>query len=156
MGLKKVNIKDWRDLAPLEGWARVVKVYDGDTFWLALNPTNPLQHDAPDDQLRLVHVRLARVNAPEIKGGTTEEREKGKASRDYVTSLIADKIVWFRFGNFGLYNNESLDCYFRQIGEIYFQYPLINPTAMYGGCPSVGLSEHLLATGHARPFVPKK
>lgn len=157
MGLKKINIKDWRDLAPLEGFARVMKVYDGDTFWLALSPTdpenisliNPITAET-QSQLRLVNVRLAKVNAPELKG---PEAVQGKASRDYVKSLIEDKIVRFRFGNFGLYNGESLDCYHRQIG-------LISVPVMIGGSANqsqtwIDLSDHLLESGYAVPFQPK-
>jgi endonuclease YncB( thermonuclease family) len=155
MGLKKVNIKDWRDLAPLEGWARVVKVYDGDTFWLALSPGEPTNLALLDlkqpELLRLVNVRLARVNAPEMKGA---ESAKGKLSKAHVESLIADQIVWFKFGNFGLYHGESLDCFHRQIGEIYFRSTL--PKVEYfGGQAMSNLSDHLLESGFAVPFVPK-
>ena len=157
MGLKKVNIKDWRDLAPLEGWAKVIKVYDGDTFWLALSPSEPanlqLLDLADPGKLRLVNVRLARVNAPELKGA---ESAKGKVSRDYVESLIADQVIWFRFGNFGLYNGESLDCFHRQIGELYFPARNATPHLIVGGAPLTNLSDHLLESGYALPFVPKK
>lgn len=159
MGLKKVNIKDWRDLAPLEGWAKVIKVYDGDTFWLALSPTDPtnielLSLDQPD-KLKLVNVRLARVNAPELRGA---ESDKGKASKQYVESLISDQIVWFKFGNFGLYHGESLDRYQRQIGEIYFVpkntiHTCKSSLSLVGGGYGYNLSNHLLESGHATPFV---
>lgn len=155
MGLKKVNIKDWRDLAPLEGWARVIKVYDGDTFWLALSPTDPLNLSLLDleqpEKLRLVNVRLARVNAPEMKGA---ESAKGKISKQYVESLIADKIVWFSFGNYGLYGGESLDCFHRHIGEI--SYTVMLGAGSNAGNSLVNLSDTLLQGGYAVPFVPKK
>ncbi len=160
MGLKKVNIKDWRDLAPLEGWCRVISVYDGDTIWVVLNPTDPTNLNVTDDQLRQVNIRLARIDAPEMKGGSAEEKQKGKQSRDYVRSLIDDKVVWFKFGNYGLYNGESLDCYHRQIGEIYVSRPISAVTGKYeqwfgGDATSINLSDHLMQYGYATHFVPQ-
>jgi micrococcal nuclease len=63
--------------------ARVVSVYDGDTCTV-------------DIDLGLhtwIHgekIRLARINAPEIRG---EEREKGLLSRDCLRKLILDRDI---------------------------------------------------------------
>lgn len=116
----KKDLRDWRDLAPLEGLCKIVDVYDGDTCWAAIDLANPsLNPDIRDSNIKKVNIRIARINAPEIKGGTETTRASARASRDFARSLLLGKIIRFRFGNFGLINGESLDCYHRQIAELY-------------------------------------
>jgi endonuclease YncB( thermonuclease family) len=159
------NTKDWRDLAPLTGWCKIVKVVDGDTVWVAIDLANPQLHPAhninPVSLVR-VDVRLARVNAPELRGSSEDEKTRAKAAKQFVSELVMDKYLWFEFGNFGLTNGESLDPFHRQIGELYFS-NCLQPKSesessgrFIGGSHYGNLSDHLLRAGHAVPFIPKK
>jgi endonuclease YncB( thermonuclease family) len=159
------NTKDWRDLAPLEGWCKVISVYDGDTCWVAIDLNNPglnpnnsglpgLNPGLPglNPNIRKVNVRIARINAPEIKGGTEATREAARASRDFARELLLNKIVRFRFGNFGLIKGESLDSFHRQIGELEIAKPH-NSNLYLGGSELINFSDIMLATGHAVVFT---
>ncbi len=64
--------------------AKVIDVYDGDTFTIIA-----LHHG----KLTKFRVRLMEINAPEIKGGTAESKEAGKLAKDYLSKLILGKIV---------------------------------------------------------------
>lgn len=148
------NTKDWRDLAPLEGWAKVASVYDGDTIWIITNINNPLEVNCSADQLRKINIRLARIDTPEMKGVTPEVKAKAVAARDHVRDLILDKLVYFKLGNFGI-GGESLDSFKRQIGEIYVVGESHQTGQILGGKPVMNLSDHLLEGGYAVPFRKK-
>lgn len=72
----------------------VVKVYDGDTVWLALPIHGTVQR---------VRVRCARYNSAEIRSGKKDPIEKAKekalglAARDFVYDLIGEKVVQVDF-----------------------------------------------------------
>lgn len=157
------DIRDWRDLAPLEGWCKVLDMYDGDTCWIAIDLNNlnyNPETDAPTNianSICKVNVRIARINAPEIKGGTDETKAAGRASRDFARSLLLGKIVRFRFGKFGLIKGESLDSFHRQIGELEIPVCKIVHTAnitkhFIGGAEFANFSDIMLTAGHAVVF----
>lgn len=150
------NVQDWRDLAPLEGWAKVASVYDGDTIWIITNISDPNNLDCPLNQLRKINIRLARIDTPEMKGVTPEVKAKAVAARDHVRDLILDKLVYFKLGNFGV-GGESLDSFKRQIGEIYFEQPSksTDNSVILGGKSLINMSDHLLNGGYAIPFKKK-
>ncbi len=81
--------------------AFVTAVYDGDTVTvdidLGLHVT-----------LKKEKIRLARINAPELRG---EEREEGIKSRDFLRELILEKEIYLetikdRKGKYGRYLGE--------------------------------------------------
>jgi endonuclease YncB( thermonuclease family) len=150
------NVQDWRDLAPLEGWAKVASVYDGDTIWIITNISDPDNLDCPLSQLRKINIRLARIDTPEMKGVTPDVKAKAVAARDHVRDLILNKLVYFKLGNFGI-GGESLDSFKRQIGEIYFDQPTEISENKYilGGRSLINLSDHLLLGGYAIQFKKK-
>jgi endonuclease YncB( thermonuclease family) len=119
----KSSTKDWRDLAPMEGWCKVIDIYDGDTCWVAIDLNNPAVKPTEtiplNANIKRVNIRIARIDSPEIKGGTEETKKNARAARDYARELMLGKLVKFRFGNFGVINGESLDRYHRQIAELY-------------------------------------
>mmetsp|Transcript_6290 Transcript_6290/g.15102 ORF Transcript_6290/g.15102 Transcript_6290/m.15102 type:complete len:270 (+) Transcript_6290:171-980(+) len=86
--------------------ARVVKVYDGDTVHVVMR-TGLL---AP---LRRYKVRLAGIDAPEIRSQDPEEKAAAAAARDRLAELVYSEgqIVRFRCGGF--------DKYGRLLGEIF-------------------------------------
>ncbi|NOZ03215.1 MAG: nuclease [FCB group bacterium] len=81
--------------------AVVVSVYDGDTCRVDLDLGFGIWK-------KNEKIRLARINAPEIRGG---DRERGLAARDYLRSLVLDKEIILetikdRKGKYGRYLGE--------------------------------------------------
>jgi len=83
--------KDCMKFIPPVRFARVIKVYDGDTITIAtrfpeFHPTN----------IYKFQVRLNGLDAPEIKGKTTEEKLAAINSRDRLAKKIMGKDVELR------------------------------------------------------------
>lgn len=74
--------------------AKVVKVYDGDTFWAVFNFNNGLH--------RFI-CRMAGYNSAEIRGGSDEEKAKAIESKEALTKLIMNKIVKLDVNGFDKY-----------------------------------------------------
>ena len=107
--------------------AYVTKVYDGDTCTVDIDL-------GLHTWIRGEKIRLARIDAPEIRG---EEREKGLLSRDYLRHLILDKNVFIetikdKKGKFGRY-----------IGEIW----VADENGEY-----FNVSDRMLSEGYAVPY----
>lgn len=78
--------------------AFVTKVYDGDTVYMDIDLGLSVI-------LKKEKIRLARINAPEVRG---EEKEKGEASREFLKKIILGKSVLLqtikdRKGKYGRY-----------------------------------------------------
>lgn len=101
------------------------RTVDGDTVYLRV--------DLGFRVFASVEFRLARVNAPEMKG---ESRKAGEASRDFLDALLAGKALRVQ-------SDKSRDKYGRWIGEVYYLWK--------GDWHSA--SDELLVEGHAVPFV---
>lgn len=77
---------------------KVIKVYDGDTITIACKLFEN------DSNFYRFSVRIDGVDTPEIKGKTSEEKEKAKIVREALTDLIMNKIVYLenvRFEKYG-------------------------------------------------------
>lgn len=129
------NTKDFKNLDGLQTYGKVVKVYDGDTFWVAVdfanlgvNPITHIMRNPPD--IKRVNVRLFGVNCHEIRGGTDETKMLAVKERDYVRDCIMDKIVYLRF--------MKPDKYGRSLAKLEFD-----------GCD---LSSDLLSKGYASAY----
>jgi endonuclease YncB( thermonuclease family) len=76
------------DNTPMEVYhftqAKVVQIYDGDTFWIVA------WHNG---ELTRFSVRLFGVDCSEMKKGTEESRAKAQAATMYVTNRILNKII---------------------------------------------------------------
>jgi len=82
-----------RTLIPLSAWAepiitgpeaaKVIKVYDGDTFTVGAYPWPGITADAC--------VRVGGVDIPEIRGKCEAEKRKAREARDFVKDLIRVK-----------------------------------------------------------------
>lgn len=79
--------------------AKVVKVYDGDTFTIAVYYCNKLTR---------FQVRLYGVDCPEIKGGTEESKAAARVSKQHVEQLILNKIVNIEILNNKIYNGKRI------------------------------------------------
>jgi endonuclease YncB( thermonuclease family) len=66
---------------------RVIKCYDADTITIA----SKLPYDA--SPLYRLSVRLNGIDAPEIKGKCAEEKEVAKEARDFLSSLVLNKMI---------------------------------------------------------------
>lgn len=75
--------------------ARVVSVYDGDTFTVIANHRG---------KLTKFQIRLMEVNTPEIKGGTIETKQKAQEAKKFVEDAILGKIV-----NINVIENRIID-----------------------------------------------
>jgi len=107
--------------------AKVLKVYDGDTFTIgAYHLGKPIKFS----------VRLYGVDCPELKGPTAEE---GKKAKKFVEDLILDKIIKIE-----VLNNKVLDG--KKIREKYGR--LLSKVYINGK----DLSEELIAMGMAKRY----
>lgn len=87
----QISPKDCMKFIPPVKFCRVIKVYDGDTVTIATK--FPQFH--PTDIYKF-QVRLNGIDAPEIKGKTTEEKLAALNSRDKLHTKIMNKDVELR------------------------------------------------------------
>lgn len=106
--------------------ALVVDVYDGDTITVVF-----LLGDTPIK----IKIRIKGIDTPEIRSGKGKlkiEKQAAKKCRDYLNSLVGDKIVtliitdWDKFGG-------------RVIGTILFD-------------DETCVTDHMIQSGYARPY----
>ena len=105
--------------------ARVIDVYDGDTITVVFFVgSEPVQ----------MKIRLNGIDTPEIRAGKGKlkiEKIAGKKCRDYLNSLVGDKIVtlviykWDKYGG-------------RMVGDIYVD--------------GMNISQHIIEKGYANPY----
>ena len=65
---------------------RISKVYDGDSYWFTC-------YLSGDSKLYRFPLRLRGVDTPELRTKCTEEKKLAISARDFVSSLILNKIV---------------------------------------------------------------
>jgi len=92
-------------LAPATAWtgpaitgpvvAKVVKVYDGDTFTVEAYPWPGITAKAS--------VRVNGVDTPEIRGRCESEKRKAREARDFVKGLILGEVVFLQNVKYGKY-----------------------------------------------------
>lgn len=99
--------------------AQVTDVYDGDT--ITVNVDLGFHTWIHDEK-----IRLARINAPEVKG---KEKEAGIASRDWLRERILGKTILLRT------LRDKREKFGRYLGELYLDESNIN--------------DELVTTGHA-------
>jgi len=75
--------------------AKVIKVYDGDTFTVEAYPWPGLEAKAS--------VRVNGVDTPEIRGKCEAEMQKAIEARDFVKSLILGEVVFLENVKHGKY-----------------------------------------------------
>jgi endonuclease YncB( thermonuclease family) len=109
--------------------AEVVRVVDGDTLVCTLDLGWGLWRMS-------AHVRLARVNAPELKA------PGGQEARDYVQRLLADSIAHGQALPSVTLISHSVDKYGRTLADV------IVPDGALG----FNLNDLLLSSGHAVPM----
>ena len=121
---KLIQYSDTQPFVPPIASGQVVKVYDGDTFILAgYLPYN-------ESPLYRFSVRLRGIDAPEIKGGSEEEKELAILARTELSNMIMNKTV--------VLTNVGTEKYGRILADVYV-----------GG---VHVNRHMLDTKHASPY----
>jgi len=104
--------------------AKVVSVYDGDTCTVDIDL-------GLHTWIREEKIRLARINAPEIRG---EEREQGILSRDYLRALILNRDIILNT------IKDEKEKYGRYLGEIWVK----DNNDVY-----INVNDKMVAEGHA-------
>ena len=106
-------------------YAKCVKVYDGDTIHVVFKMPN-------NNECYKWVIRVNGVDTPEIRTRNKYEKTLGYKARDYLRSLILDKIIILQCLDF--------DKYGRLLGELYIE----------GNEKSI--SNQMIEQGHARAY----
>lgn len=128
---------------------KVLKVYDGDTIWVALEVAN----------IGLVRIKLRFdiIDTPEIRGGTDESKVEAQRSKQFVCDLILGKMITVYI--------DRIDPYYRYLAMIYpdkkdwIEY-LNKPTdTYYNLCNAIGnyegnleLNNYMILVGLAKEY----
>ncbi len=80
--------------------AKVVKVYDGDTFWIAA---------WFDSDIYRFKVRLYGVNCPELNSRDLQEKEIAQQAKQFVIDKILNQIVHIDVLNHTIVNNKKIE-----------------------------------------------
>ena len=110
--IKDITYNDTIIFIPQIRFAKVIKVYDGDTITVASKlpfKSSPIYRFS---------VRLKNIDSPEIKGDSDKECKLAIQSRDALHNLIIGKIIEIK-------NNEK-DKYGRLLADIYYDNIHIN------------------------------
>ena len=106
-------------------YAKCVYVYDGDTVHIVFKQPHSTEC------CKWV-IRMNGIDTPEMKSKNANEKQAAVAARDFLRSLILDKIIIVECGDF--------DKYGRLLGELYLE---DNP---------VSLSKQMIENGHAKAY----
>lgn len=104
--LKNITYKETQSFIPEIRYAKVIKVYDGDTITVAAKlpfSKSPIYRFS---------VRLRSVDSPEIKGKSKKECEMAIQARDALHKLIFGEIVELK--------NNSKEKYGRLLTDVYY------------------------------------
>ncbi len=105
--LENISEKETNIFIPPIRFAKVIKVYDGDTITVAAKL--PFKNSP----LYRFSVRLNGIDSPEIKGKTQQERELAIKSRDALHTMIFGKIIELK--------NNGKEKYGRLLSDIYYE-----------------------------------
>ena len=104
--LQNISYKETHIFIPQIRFAKVIKVYDGDTITVA----GKLPFD--NSPIYRFSVRLRSIDSPEIRGESKKECELAIKSRDALHNLIYGKIIELK--------NNGKEKYGRLLADIYY------------------------------------
>lgn len=110
--LENVSYKDTIPFIPPIIYAKVIKVYDGDTITVAS------KMPFTDSPIYRFSVRLAHIDSPEIKGQSNKETKLAIISRNALHKLIFGKVVELK--------NNGKEKYGRLLADIYYNDIYVN------------------------------
>ena len=95
------------DLNGVKTYAKVLRVYDGDTIWVGCKIFG---------KYHKLNIRLLGYNSPEIRVAKSnpkrdEIKKAGYEAKDYLSDLINDQIVWVEFKEYGKFGRALADVY---------------------------------------------
>lgn len=110
-----MNQNDYKENFLYHYKMKVDRVIDGDTFVGTLDlGFKTFKKD--------VHVRLLRINAPELRAKDPEEKRRAYAAQSYLHELINDKEV--------IVQSIETDAFGRILANVYIGYDCINDTML--------------------------
>ena len=114
---------------------KILKVYDGDTLWIASTLFN--------DKLYRFNIRMLGYDSPEMKPSLKNENRESeiiaaKSAKKYLEDLILNKIVNVRFHDF--------DKYGRPLCEIYTT--ISNKKCLFSTKEKVCVNDLMIENGH--------
>jgi endonuclease YncB( thermonuclease family) len=124
------NTSDYDNLKGLFAMAKVVKVYDGDTIWVAIDFNNLEQNTSYSPNIKRLKLRLARIDCPELRPkkeclNQAEEKNSAVISKQYVENMLLYEMVYVEI--------MGKDKYGRHLAEVYFNSTNINTLLIQGG-----------------------
>jgi len=95
------------DLDGIELYAKVLRVYDGDTIWVGCELFGK-QHK--------LNIRLLGYNSPEIRVSKNNPnrdaiKEAGYEAKDFLSDMIKNQIVWVEFKGYGKFGRALANVY---------------------------------------------
>jgi len=102
--LSQATLDNTEEFSPSFTKCKLLKVYDGDTFWVA---------GVVGKKVYQFRVRLYGIDTPEMKGGTLETKAKAKEAKNYVARYLG-KIVDIEI----LSGSKNKDRYGRMLAKI--------------------------------------
>ena len=107
--LETITYKETEVFIPQIRFAKVIKVYDGDTITVAAKlPFN-------ESAIYRFSVRLRSIDSPEIKGESEKECQLAIESRDALHHLIFGKIIELRHHGKEKYGRLLADIYYKDV-----------------------------------------
>lgn len=100
-----LNPRKMEKFIPIIKIARVIKVYDGDTITVAAYYPSHKER-----RLYKFSVRLSGIDCPEMRGGSSAERNTAVIARDFLHDLLYNQLIQL--------NNISLDKYGRLLADV--------------------------------------
>jgi endonuclease YncB( thermonuclease family) len=108
--LEEASWKNTIEFIPLVSSGKVIKVYDGDTICIATK--FPYNNELKESNIIYrFHIRLLNIDTPEIKSKNENEKKIAKLAKDFLSSIIMDKMVYLK--------NTSVDKYGRILANVY-------------------------------------
>ena len=89
----------WFSLEGLETQCKIVSIYDADTFTVVL-PFNTNMYK--------VKCRLIGIDSAEIRTKNLDEKKIGIEGRDWLRTILLDKVIWIKCGSWGKYGGRML------------------------------------------------
>ena len=105
--MEHISYKDTIPFIPPLSEGKVIKVYDGDTITIASKM--PFENSP----YYRFSVRLKGIDCPEIRSKNTQEKECSILVRDYLRSMLSDKIV--------ILKDVELEKYGRILANVYLE-----------------------------------
>ena len=120
--------KTIKPFSPVIKYGKAVKVYDGDTIWVAASPEGMI-----NKPVYRFNIRMFGYDSPELKSKNSQEKEAAIRARDALEGLLKNKILRIE-------QCEKIDKYGRILATIYI------------GDSNKSVNDWMVANGHGYPY----